>query len=78
MAPDDGVLEAEALEDADGLPVLARGDLDLVAALAQALDDRPQHERVRGGCAVDPDPHGLSLVSGRSSAYAVASGESCG
>ena len=33
------------------------GDLDLVAALAQALDDRPQDERMRRGGAVDPDPH---------------------
>ena len=39
------------------LAVLAGGDLDLVAALAQPLDDRPQDERVRRGGAVDPDPH---------------------
>ena len=30
VTPHDGVLEAEPLEDADGLAVLARRDLDLV------------------------------------------------
>ncbi len=79
MPPDDGVIQAQTLQDPDRLPVLARRDLDLVAALAQELDDRPQHERVRGGGAIDPDPHCLSLVSASVSAlYAVVSGESCG
>ena len=56
-SPTDLVREPEPVEDPDRLPVLARGDLDLVPALAQALDDRPQDERVRRGRAVDPDPH---------------------
>ncbi len=78
MATDDGVIEAQALEDPNRLSVLTGCDLDLVATLAQALDDRPQHERVRGSSAVDPDPHGLSLwVHPDRSRYA-ASGESCG
>jgi hypothetical protein len=54
---DDLVGEAEPVEDADRLAVLARRDLDLVPAAAQALDDRPHDERMRRGRAVDPDPH---------------------
>ena len=57
VAADDLVLEPEPLEDADRLAVLARRDLDLVAARAQALDHRAQDERMRRGGAIDPDPH---------------------
>ena len=49
--------DPEALEHALGLPVAAGADRHLVPTLGQALDDRPQHERVSGGGAVDPDPH---------------------
>ena len=64
VAPHDGVLEAQALEDSDRLAVLARRDLDLVTLLAQALDDRPQDKRMRGSGAIGPDAHCLSLVWG--------------
>ena len=63
MAADDLVLDPEPLEDADELSVLARGDLDLVAAGREPLDDRPQDERVRGSGAVDPDPHAAKLTA---------------
>ena len=49
--------EAEPLEQALRLAVVTGGDRDLVAALAQRLDHRPQHHRVGRGRAVDPDPH---------------------
>jgi hypothetical protein len=54
---DHGVVHAEPVEDADRLPVLAGGDEDLVAARLEALDDRPQDERMSGGGAIDPDLH---------------------
>ena len=63
MAADDLVLEPEPVEQLEGLPVLARGDLDVVAGVAQALDDRPENERMRGGSAVDPDPHAPKLTA---------------
>ena len=45
------------LEQLDRLCVVARGDLDLVAARAQELDQRPEHEHVGRRRHVDPDPH---------------------
>ncbi len=57
------VLEAEAIEQALGLPVAAGGDRDVVAALAQRLDHRPQHHRMGRGGAVDPDPQTVAAVS---------------
>ena len=64
MAADHLVFEAEPLEQPDRLAVLARGDLDLVPRFAQALDDRPEDERMRRGSAVDPDPH-VPKLTGR-------------
>ena len=53
---DGGVLDAHALEQPERLRVVASGDVHLVAARAQALDDRPEHERVRGRRHVEPHP----------------------
>ena len=55
MAADRRVLHAVQVEQRLGLRVVARGDLDLVALRAQALDDRAQHEHVRRRAHVDPD-----------------------
>ncbi len=57
MAPDDLVLDAEALAQLDGLREVARGDADLRAAGAQRVDDRPQHKDVRAVGEVNPGPH---------------------
>src|SRR5207248_3127342 len=43
------------LEELKRLRVLPRRDLDLVAALPQELDERPEHEYVRRRGHVDPD-----------------------
>ena len=57
-------LEAVQLEELQRLRVVARGDLDLVAALAQQSDQRPEHEHVRRRGHVDPDLHVvLSIAS---------------
>ena len=45
------------LDQLEGLCVLARRDLDLVAARLEQLDERPEDERVRTRRHVDPDPH---------------------
>src|SRR5215212_1069719 len=53
-------VQAQQLER---LPVLPRGDLDLVAALAQQCDQGPEDEHVRGRRQIDPDPHRVTLES---------------
>jgi hypothetical protein len=73
VGPEGLVLEAEAVEDALGLPVAPRGDLDVVAAIAQQLDHRPQNERVRSRRAIDPDAQG-SLLARRMPAFSSAHG----
>ncbi len=57
------VCEAEALEQAFGLAVVAGGDRDLVTALAEQRDHRPQHDRMGRGRAVDPDPQTVATDS---------------
>jgi len=49
--------------DANGLPVLASGDQDLVATTFEPLDQRPQDQGVRSRGAVDPDQHGRTLAA---------------
>ena len=51
------VRNPQPLQDPNRLPILARGDEDLVPPLFQPLDNRPQHQRMRGGSAIDPDEH---------------------
>ena len=63
MAANDLVLDPKPFEQLDGLPVFARGHVDVMAAGAQALDDRPKDERMRGSRAVDPDPHTPKLTA---------------
>ena len=57
VAADHDRVQAGAPRELDGLRELARGDLHLVPAGAQALDHRPQNERVRAVGEVDPDSH---------------------
>ena len=57
MAPDRSRLDPVQLEQLHGLRVLACGDLDLVAALAEQRDQRPEDEHVRRVGHVDPDAH---------------------
>src|SRR5439155_3634366 len=52
--------EPVQLEQLERLRVLAGGDLDVVAALAHELDQRPEHEHVRARGHVYPDSHGLA------------------
>ena len=47
------------------LRVVARGDLDLVAALPQDRDQRPEDEHVRARRHVDPDPHASDRLAPR-------------
>jgi hypothetical protein len=54
---DDLGLHPVHAEELDVLAELPRGDLDLGAAFAQDLDERPEHEHVRRTGDVDPDPH---------------------
>jgi hypothetical protein len=49
------VLDPEAPQDLQRLRVVARGHLHLVSRGPESLDQRPQHERVRGGRYVDPE-----------------------
>ena len=56
-SPTDGVAASPAGRGCPRLPVLAGGDEDLVAPRLEPLDDRAQDERMRGGGAIDPDPH---------------------
>ena len=50
-------LEPVQLEQLQRLRVVARRDLDLVAAPAQDPDQRPEDEHVRARRHVDPDSH---------------------
>ena len=50
-------LEPVQLEQLERLRVVARGDLDLVAAAAHDLDERPEDEDVSRCRDVDPDAH---------------------
>src|SRR5262245_64173431 len=52
-------LDAMLLEELDGLSVVARRDLDLIAALAHEGDQRPKHQHMSRRRDVHPDPHGL-------------------
>ncbi len=52
------VREAVQVEQRLGLSVVARGHLDRVALVLQALDDRAQDQHVRRRAHVDPDLHG--------------------
>jgi hypothetical protein len=61
VAADGGVGNAEPVEDPQRLPVLAGSDDHLVPLSLQALDQRPQDERVRRRRAVDPDQHAATL-----------------
>ena len=61
VPPDHRVgLEAVQLEQLERLRVVARRDLDLVAAPAHDLDQRPEDEHVRRRGDVDPDLHAAS------------------
>ena len=66
VVADHRCLHAVRLDQLDRLRVVARGDLDLVALLAQQLDERPEDERVRARRHVDPDLHATSRSSGAS------------
>ena len=48
---------AVLLDQLQRLRVVARRDLDLVAARLEQLDERPEDERMRARRHVDPDPH---------------------
>ena len=53
----------QPLEDPKRLAVFARRHRHLVPGRRKTLDDRPQHQRVRGGGAVDPDPQTAAAES---------------
>ena len=57
VMPDRRRGHAVALDQLQGLRVVARGDLDLVAARLEQLDERPEDERMRARRHVDPDAH---------------------
>ena len=59
VAADQRVLDAVEVEELDGLRVLTRRHLDLVAGLTQPVDHRPQHQHVSRRAHVDPDLHPL-------------------
>src|SRR5919106_3322543 len=65
MTPDRRVINPVKLEQLEGLRVFARGDLDVVAGGAKSLDDRPQHEDVRGTAHIDPDSQASGLARSR-------------
>src|SRR5512138_2124523 len=58
VTPDHGVWMSPLLEGLDRLGQGARGELDLVTAALEALDQRAQHEHVGGVGEVDPHSHG--------------------
>ena len=64
---DHGVVQPEPIEDPERLPVVPRGDEDLVPARLDPLDDRPQDEWMSRGGAVDPDPHPRDLSTAAAS-----------
>src|SRR6478609_12098075 len=65
VAPDRGVLDPEAVAQAQRLREVARGDLHVVSASAQVGDHGPHHQHVRRVGEVDPD---LQLASAASAA----------
>ena len=70
VAADQLGLDPVQLEQLQRLRVVARGDLDLVAALAQERDQRPEDEHVRRRGHVDPDLHAATPRARRGSATA--------
>ncbi len=69
-------LEAVQLEQLQRLRVVACRDLDVVAAPAHDLDQRPEDERVRARGHVDPDPHATRSTRRKRSATIIVSGSS--
>src|SRR5204862_4352253 len=57
VAPDRRVIDAVELQELLRLRVLAGGDLHLVARVAQAGDDGPEHEDMRRRADVHPHSH---------------------
>jgi len=57
MAPELRVRDPVELQQLERLRVVASGHGDLVPALLEDLDDRPEHEHMRRRRHVDPDPH---------------------
>ncbi len=70
------VADPEPLAELERLREVARGDLDLVALLLEAPDDRRQHEHVRRVGEVDPDLHAWKL-SGQAAASAATTSSAC-
>jgi hypothetical protein len=52
------VVDPESLEYRERLRVIARGDEDLMAGVAEPLDHGTENKRMRRGRHVDPDSHG--------------------
>ncbi len=63
------VLDSQAVAQLERLGEVARGHADLVAVLAQALDQRPHHEHVGAVRQVDPDAHLRRDGNGRAGAW---------
>ena len=61
-APSELGVEAVEGEQLDRLRIVARSQLDLVAARPQDLDQRPEDQHVGRGRHVDPDPHAAIAV----------------
>ncbi len=69
-------LDPVELEELERLRVVARGDLDLVAPLAQDPDQRPEHEHVGRRRHVHPDTHQPSSTRRKRTASICVSGSS--
>src|SRR5258707_4026444 len=66
--------EAVQLEQLKGLRVVARRDLDLVAALPHQLDQRTEHQHVCARRHVDPDAHQIVSTTRKRTATISVSG----
>ena len=57
VPPEQLGLETVQLQQVDRLRIVARGDLDLVPAGTEKVDQRPEHQHVSRRGHVDPDSH---------------------